>query len=547
MHPPELPSAEQVWDRVVGRLDHDPAQQLNTFHEACGRWASDRGRLALTLRHGDGSRERWTYHELARAAGSASGMFRTLGLERGDRVAAVLTRQVEAWIVALAAWRSGLVVVPLFVGFGEDALRMRIRNSRAAAVVVDHRFRPVVEATLAGLDHDLPVVTVAGEKGRGLTAGDRSFWAELDARRSVPDMVETGADEPATLMFTSGTTSEPKACLLPHSGFLSLVPFVEHSFAVDRSDLFFATSDPGWSYGLYTTGCVPMSLGIPRVMYSGDFDPRAWLEVIDEEQVTYAAGAPTAFRRMLAAAERSGFPSSLRGASTAGEPLDGETVDSWRAVSGTDIRDGYGLTEVGMVLANLGNPPLPVESGSLAAVVPGFEVRLFDDDGREVAPGEEGVAAVRQPRFQLTSTYEGNAEAWEARWRDGWFVTDDLFRQDERGRFAFSGRADDVIVTSGYNVGPAEIESVLLKHPQVMEAAVVAAPDPDRGSIVRAFVVTTGGAGPALTEQLQTAVRAGIGRHAYPRIVEYVDELPRTATGKIRRAALRETDASSNG
>lgn len=541
------PRADEVWDRVVQRLDHDPATQLNTFHEACGRWASDRGRLALIVRNADGSSERWTYFELARMAASASAIFQALGLQRGDRVAAVLTRQVEAWIVALAAWRSGLVVVPLFVGFGEEALRMRMEHSQARAVIVDHRFRAVVDKALSGLGRDLSVVTVAGDQGRGLRRGDRSFWAEMEADHPIPDEVATAAGETATLMFTSGTTSEPKACLLPHSGFLSLVPFVEHCFVVDQTDLFFATSDPGWSYGLYTTGCVPMSLGVPRVIYTGDFDPRSWLDLIRAEQATYAAGAPTAFRRLLAAAERHGFPGSLRGASTAGEPLDGETVNGWRAASGTDIRDGYGLTEVGMVLGNLGSPALPVEPGSLAAAIPGFDVRLLAQDGQPVEVGAEGVLAVRRPRFQLTSGYENNAEAWNKRWKDDWFVTDDLFWQDEDGRYHFSGRADDVIVTSGYNVGPAEVESVLLEHPQVMEAAVVAAPDPDRGSIVRAILVTAGGAGPELTETLQGSVRSRIGRHAYPRIIEYVDELPRTATGKIRRAALRDAATGQEG
>lgn len=542
MTTPTIPSVSQVWQRVVGRLDHDPAAQLNTFHESCSRWATDRGRLALILRHPDARSERWTYSELARAAASTSAMFKSLGLRRGDRVASVLTRQVEAWIVALAAWRSGLVVVPLFVGFGADALRKRLQASRSKAVVVDHRWRTTVEEALEGLDHDAAVVTVAGEGGRGLRHGDWSFWSELELAGNIPDQVATKADEPATLMFTSGTTSEPKACILPHSGFLSLMPFVEHALALERDDLLFATSDPGWSYGLYTNGCAPMSLGIPRVLYTGDFDPQAWLAVIEAEQVTFATGAPTAFRQLLAAMRKHGFPSNLRGASTAGEPLDPDTVASWRALSGTDICDGYGQTEVGMVLANLVSPPTVIEAGWLASVVPGFEVELLGVDGQPVGPGSEGALAVKRPRFQLSIGYDNAPEAWDAHWHEDYFVTDDLFYRDERGRYRFSGRADDVIVTAGYNVGPAEIESVLLEHPRVLEAAAVAAADAARGSVVRAVVVVTGAPSAELTEALQNSVRERVGRHAYPRTIDYVDALPRTATGKVRRAALRAAE-----
>lgn len=542
-----VPTSQAEWDGVVARLDHDPDERLNTFHEACGRWADDRGRLALILRHDDGSSERWTYYDLARATARASAMLAALGLVRGDRVASVLGRQVEAWIVALAAWRSGLVYVPLFSGFGAASLATRLEAARTSAVVVDHRWRGILEEAREHVDWDVATITVTGSRGTGILPGDWSFWAEIERPHSIPDELVTSAADPATLMFTSGTTGMPKSCILPHSGFLALVPFVHHVYSVGISDLLFATSDPSWSYGLYTSGCAPMSLGLPRIIYSGDFDAHSWLKVIDEEAVTYAVGAPTAFRRVLDAALRFGWPTTLKGASTAGEPLDHETVETWTRESGTDIRDGYGLTEVGMVLGNLGNPPLPVEPGWLAATVPGFEVEVRDSCGEPVDIGSEGVLAIRRPRFQLATTYENFPTVWDARWQEDWYVTDDLFVQDEQGRFQFRGRVDDVIVSAGYNIGPVEVEAVLLEHPSVAEAAVVAAPDPDRGSVVRAVIVRTADApdAPTLTTALKQAVRDKIGRHAHPRIVDYVDQLPRTATGKIRRAELRGSQSGS--
>jgi acetyl-CoA synthetase len=348
------------------------------------------------------------------------------------------------------------------------------------------------------------------------------------------------ATDPATLMFTSGTTSEPKACVIPQSGFLSLIPFVEHTFGVGTGDLLFATSDPGWSYGLYTSGCAPMSLGVPRIISTGDFDPGDWLRLMAEHDVTVAVGAPTAFRRLPAAARRYGWPETLRASSTAGEALDPETVTEF-AERGTELRDGYGLTEVGMVLANQVGHPEGIDPAWLHGPVPGFEVELRRDDGTPADVGEDGALAIRRPRFQLSLTYENAPGTWEERWQDGWFVTDDLFRRDERGRFQFRGRADDVIVTSGYNVGPIEVESILLADPAILEAAVVAEPDPDRGAVVRAVVVRAPDAPDeaTLNARLQAAVKEQVGRHAYPRVIEYADSLPRTATGKLRRTDLR--------
>ena len=541
---PRLPPAEDVWAHVVRGLDQDPAEGLNTARECCDRHTVDRSRLAITVRHAHGQSQRWTYFDLARHASLAADMFAKAGLRRGDRVAAVLSRQIETWICALAAWRSGLVYVPLFCGFGADALAYRLQASRAKLLVVDHQWRSGAQQALQLLDDDIAVVTVSGPAGRGIRGGDRSFWAEIEASEPAGPAVNTAADEPATLLFTSGTTGQPKACVIPHSGFVSLIPYVDHALGLRVGDLLFTTSDPGWAYGLYTTGLVPMGRGIPLLSYSGPFDPSAWLDVMNEESATYVTAAPTAFRSLVAAVGRLGAPPSLRAAAGAGEPLDADTVSSWQSLTGTPIRDGYGLTEVGMALANLADPPMELVPGAMGTNVPGFDVMLVDSAGEPLPGVAEGAIAIRRPRFQLATGYDNAQEVWQARWKGEYFVTEDRARRDENGRWWFVGRDDDIIVTAGYNVGPIEVETVLLEHPAVAEVAVVASPDPRRGSVVRAAVVVRpdASAGPELTAELQQSVRDRVGRHAYPRIVDYVDTLPRTEVGKIRRAALRVTN-----
>src|SRR5919108_5127287 len=310
----------RVWAEVESWLSTDPAEELNTAQEACGRHASQPGRLALLVRHADGSSERWTYRELDRAAAHAARVFADAGLRRGDRVAGLLTSQVECWIVALAAWRSGLVYVPLYSGFGSDALTLRLGESQTALVVADHRWRGGLDAALAAVDRDIDVVTVAGDRGRGLVRGDRSFWAELDRAAADGPAVATAASDAATLLFTSGTTGRPKSCLMPHSALLSVLPFARYSLGVGPHDLLFTTAGPGWAYGLYSTGAAPMALGVPRVLYSGDFDPAAWWRAMREEGVTSVAGAPSAYRRLLSLLARHGAPADLESAAAAGEP-----------------------------------------------------------------------------------------------------------------------------------------------------------------------------------------------------------------------------------
>jgi acetyl-CoA synthetase len=538
LHAERKLSTSQIWRAAEARLDWPIERGLNTAHECADRWARDRARLAMIIRHPDGSSDRWTYAELARTSSRLASAWTAAGLVRGDRVAALVNQQVEAFVAALAAWRAGMVYVPLFVGFGTDAIVQRLNGAAPAAIVVDHRYRQQLAEAQPSLAGDPQIYTVAGAVGRGIVQGDRSLWAEIDAHAADFSMVETAASDPATLIYTSGTTGAAKGCIQPHSLILTIQPFIRHTWAFTPDDMFFTGAAPGWSYGLYTTGAGPMSLGIPRVVYSGDFDPAAWLRIFEEEQVTYIAAAPSALRRLIPVARRHGLSSSVRGATSAGEPLDASLASAWSELTGGTIQDGYGQSEAAMVLANLADPPTPDVAGALSSVVPGFDLALVDEQG--VEQDDQGILALRSPEYQAATGYLDADDLWKARWRGEYFLTGDVLRKDDEGRYWFVGRDDDLIVTSGYNVGPSEVESIILTHPGVSEVAVVAAPDPERGSIVRAVVVANGTvAQQQVTDDIRALVRDSLGRHAYPKIVDYVDGLPRTEAGKIKRNVLR--------
>ena len=533
----QLPSAE-IWRRAEARLDWPIADGLNSAHESCDRWARDRARLALIECHPDGSSRRWTFAELSDASARLATAWRAAGLQRGDRVASLLGQQAEAYITALAAWRSGIVYQPLFTGFGPDAIAQRIQASQASAVVVDGRYRSRMTAALEQAGTDPQIYTVAGERGRGLVRGDRSVWAEIDTHHADASPLVTAPSDTATLLYTSGTTGAPKGCLMPHSVVLSMQPYVRHVLALQPSDLLFAGANPGWAYGLYVIGFGVMALGHPRLIYTGDFDPYLWLQVIGQERASVLAAAPSAFRRLHHAARHVGIPASVRRATCSGERLDAALARDWRQLVGTDLQDCFGQSESGMMVGNLACDERPATAGSMTSAIPGIDAVLVDDAGTE--QDTEGVLALRNPIYQTCTGYLDADDLWEKRWRSGYFLTGDVMRRDSEGRYWFTGREDDLIVTSGYNVGPSEVEDLLLDHRGVEEAACVAAPDPDRGSVVRAVIVLNGTV-PAeqVGEEVRHIVRSKLGRHAAPRIVDFVDTLPRTETGKIRRDLLR--------
>lgn len=343
-------------------------------------------------------------------------------------------------------------------------------------------------------------------------------------------------------MYTSGTSGRPKGCVIPHRAVVNLAPFVERCLGLTSQDLLFSTADAGWSFGLYTTGFAPMALGYSRLLYEGGFDPCAWWTAIAELSVTHLASAPTGFRQLaLAGAEaREGPSASLRALTAAGEPLDAEALRWFEESVGLTVHDCYGLTELGMVVANGRGPDAraPV-AGSMGWPVSGFDVRVIDADGRPAPPGETGRLAVRDEGWFLSSTYWGRDEEWQERLEDRWWMTEDRVRTDVDGRFWYVGRSDDVIVTAGYNVGPVEIEGVLMEHPAVVEAACVGAPDSRKGEVVAAHLVLATDHRPQLDSELRQLVGERVGWHAAPRSFHACTELPKTESDKPRRGALR--------
>lgn len=535
-------SPAAVWRSAEARLAQDPKLGFNTVVEACDKWADDPERVAVIVRHADGASERWTYAEMKRTSAQLATALASTGVQGGDRVAALLPQGIEAYLTALAAWRLGAVFIPLYPGFGSEGLVQRLRHGAPKVVVTDVDSWGALDQALQQVSSKPGLISV--QRGTEvLPDGAADFWALVDGHAAMEAVAATSAFDTATLLYTSGTTDLPKGCLLPHSYLLTMQPFVRHTYVLRAGDVFASTSSPGWVNGLYSTGFCVSAEGIPRVIYTGRFDARIWLRILEEEKVTYFSSAPSALREILPACEEAGFPRHLRGGASAGESQGAELSRMWAEHCESPLQETYGTTEIGLVMATPGYPVEPREFGALPEVLPGFEVCLVDNKG-EPTDAELGMLAVRNPGYQGCTGYLEDEGRWAERWSGDWYLTGDLARRDEQGQLWFRGRDDDLIVTSGYNVGPAEVESILVKHPMVRDAAVVAAPDARRGSVVRAVVIREPGETPiddeALALGLKELVRERLGRHAYPRIVDFVDSLPRNAAGKVQRRFLRD-------
>jgi medium-chain acyl-CoA synthetase len=500
-------------------------------------WGTDRSRVALYWEDEAGRRERWTFWDLRQASNRCMNALAALGVGRGEPVMVMLPR-VPAWQVAMiGALKLGALVVPCTASLRAKDIRYRAVHSGARAVITTAAQVPEVEAALAGTDA-VPVRVALG----AAPAGWHDFDALLARAASTGVPARTRSDEPALCFYTSGTTKDPKAVLHAHAYTFAHRWTGEYWLDLQRADLHWTTSDTGWGKAAYGVLFGPWMNGIPVFMYHGRFDPDRELDLLECYEVSVFCAPPTEYRLLVKEnLARRRLP-RLRHCTGAGEPLNPEVIHAWHDAFGLLVHDGYGQTETALLAANL--PGLPIRPGSMGKPFPGHDLCVIDELGGEVGADEVGDLALRGTPPTLFREYWKSPEETAAVRRGEWYLTGDRARRDEDGYLWFVGRADDVIISAGYRIGPFEVESALLEHPAVVESAVVASPDPVRGEVVKAFVVLRPGHAPdaALAQALQEHVKRVTAPYKYPRKIEFVDSLPKTVSGKIRRVELRDRE-----
>jgi acetyl-CoA synthetase/medium-chain acyl-CoA synthetase len=497
-------------------------------------WATDRSRVALYWEDEAGHTARHTFWDVKQTSNRFMNALAGLGVGRGDPVMIMLPR-LPAWHAAMVgALKLGALVIPCTASLRAKDIRYRAEHSGAKAIVTTLAQVPEADAALA----DVPGVTVRLALG-GAPAGWRDFDATLARAATTGIPARTRTDEPALCFYTSGTTKDPKAVLHAHGYTFAHRYTGEYWLDLKRTDLHWTTADTGWAKSAYGVLFGPWMNGVPIFMFDGRFDPEREMDLLARYEISTFCAAPTEYRLLVKQDLSRWHLPRLRHCVGAGEPLNPEAIHTWNDAFGLLIHDGYGQTESMILAANL--PGLPIRPGSMGKPFPGHDVRVIGDDGNEVGPDEIGELAVRGAPPSLFKGYWKSPEETAACRRGEWYLTGDRARRDEDGYLWFVGRADDVIISAGYRIGPFEVESALLEHPAVLESAVVASPDPVRGEIVKAFVVLRPGhvPGDELVRALQEHVKRVTAPYKYPRAIEFVDALPKTVSGKIRRVELR--------
>jgi acetyl-CoA synthetase len=455
-----------------------------------------------------GNRREWHFGELIARSAGLSGAMAARGVERGDAVMTLVGSRIE-WVLAmLACFRMGAVAMPCNPQLRRKDLAVRVRGADPKLCVGE-------EELLGELPAGVPTMTLA----------EVADALDEDRPQETPaDVAKLGRDDPAVIIFTSGTTGDPRGVVYPQRYLTGQRLQAEHWVGARKGELAWCTAAPGWSKSTRNVFIAPWLRGAAAMIHDSRFDPKERLEVIEREGVNVLCQAPTEYRILAKRTELRPI-GPLRRMVSAGEPLNPEVIRAFREAMGTGIGDGYGQTETGPVTGMRPDEDDPARDGSMGRPLPGIEVRVTDSE-LQVRP--ETVPTFFS-RYLGDQPFEG-----------GWWPTGDHVRQDEDGYLWFEGRDDDIIITAGYRVGPFEVESALVSHPAVAEAAAVPAPDEERGSVVKAIVVLANGEpSDALASELQDHVKSVTAPYKYPRIVEFADELPKTPSGKIRRAELR--------
>ncbi|GHO74389.1 acyl-CoA synthetase [Ktedonobacter sp. SOSP1-85] len=524
-------------------------EYFNFVTDVIGKWAQDPQKLAMLWLGQDGEERRLTFAHFAEASSRAANAFSLLGIRKGDTVLVMLPRIPAWWESVLGLMKLGAIPIPSTTLLTTKDIQFRIKAAEARAIITDsegaRKFEAVRDQCLTITQ---AILVDNGEPGEGWHS-----YAHITGK-ALPDFAgpKTRSDDPCLIYFTSGTVGNPKMVLHTQASYpIGHTITGKYWLDLHEDDLHLNLTENGWAKAAWSSLFGPWSMGAAIFVQDarGKFNALETLELLHTYPITTFCAAPTAYRMLVLdeplAYLQSHPPKALRHCVGAGEPLNPEVIRLWEEKTGLTIRDGYGQTETVLLCGNF--PPLTVKPGSMGKPSPGFEISIIDHDGSELPPHKEGDIAVRikpERPVWMFQEYWRNLEATQASIRGDWYITGDRAYKDEDGYFWFVGRADDVIITAGYRVGPFEVESALKEHPAVAESAVVASPDQMRGEIVKAFVILAPGYEPAdsLARELQEHVKNVTAPYKYPREIEFVETLPKTISGKIRRVELRERE-----
>ncbi|SEK34552.1 acyl-CoA synthetase [Haloferax larsenii] len=547
----EAARADFSWQDIYDEASWDAPESMNIAHEVADRHATARDRVALYQVGTDGELTTLTFWELADRASQFANVLSELGVESGDRVFSYMPRIPEHYVALVGTLKHGAVWGSINERFGPDGISYRLSDCDASVVVTTTDNRDTIADALEDAPSVEHVITV--DRGGGAPADDVIFNPTLDGASTEYETARTGGEDDALLYYTSGTTGLAKGVLHKHRWLAGVAATQRYAVDLQPGDVYWSTGDLGWLTGAINT-LGAWFWGASLFTYEGEFDPETWADLLDDYPITVLFSVPTAYR-MLRENESVLDDASLdlRHALSIGEPLSAGVVEWAEETLGVTVLDTYGQTETGNMIIN-NYPTMEVRPGSMGKPLPGIEADIIDPETGEVLPpGETGEIAERGDYPCFFAEYWNKPEKTQAAFVDGpdgrWYRSGDLAHKDEDGYFWFEGRADDVILSSGYRIGPFEVESSVGEHPAVAEAAVVPKPHPERGNIVKAYVVPSDDATPSesLTTDIQNHVKSELAAHEYPREIEFREELPKTVTGKIRRTELRDdTEGASN-
>jgi acyl-coenzyme A synthetase/AMP-(fatty) acid ligase len=538
-----MPAAHNMadYEETVRTFRLEVPERFNFARDVIGRWAQDPTKLAMHWLGPNGEERRLTFRDFAERSDRVAMMLRKAGVQRGDRVMVQLPRTPEWWEVLLGCFKAGAVAVPGTVLLTAKDIEYRVTLADAVAYVCDAENAAKVDPLKA----ECPSLTALFQVGGEPREGWLDYERELAAAEGAFTPVDTLSGDPALIYFTSGTVGNPKMVLHTHASY-PLGHLITGKFWLDLrpDDLHLNLSETGWAKAAWSSFFGPWNMGAALFVQDarGRFNAGETLQLLENYPITTFCAPPTAYR-MLVLEDLGRFePRALRWCVGAGEPLNPEVIETWNQGTGLWIRDGYGQTETVLLCGNY--PTLEVRPGSMGKPSPGMPVAVIDEEGQVLGPDNEGDIAVGvEPErpVGIFKEYWKNPQATAACRRGDWYVTGDRAYVDADGYFWFVGRADDVIISAGYRIGPFEVESALIEHPAVAEAAVVGKGDSMRGTIVKAFCILAPGYEPSerLAGELQEHVKTVTAPYKYPREIEFVTELPKTISGKIRRVELR--------